>query len=99
MCSGELGAVASKKYDIEAWMPAQGKFREMVSASNALDYQARRLNIRYRGKEENVFVHTVNSTAIATTKAIVAIIENHQREDGTIRIPEALQKYTGFEEI
>ncbi len=99
VCSGELGAVASKKYDIEAWMPAQGRFREMVSASNALDYQARRLNIRYRGKDENVFLHTVNSTAIATTRAIVAIIENHQREDGTIEIPKALQKYTGFDEI
>lgn len=99
VCSGELGAVASKKYDIEAWMPAQGRFREVVSASNALDYQARRLNIRYRGKGENISVHTVNSTAIATTRAMVAIIENHQNEDGTVDIPKALQKYTGFDAL
>jgi seryl-tRNA synthetase len=99
VCSGELGAVASKKYDLEAWMPVQGKFREMASASNTLDYQARRLNIRYRGKGENIFVHTINSTAIATTRAIVAIIENHQTDEGIIKIPKALQKYMGFEEI
>ncbi len=99
VCSGELGAVASKKYDLEAWMPAQGKFREMVSASNVLDYQSRRLNIRYRGKGENIFVHTVNSTAIATTRAMVAILENHQKEDGTIEIPQVLVAYTGFETI
>ena len=99
VCSGELGAVASKKYDLEAWMPVQGKFREMASASNALDYQSRRLNIRYRGKGENIFLHTVNSTAIATTRAMVAIIENHQTEDGRIIIPKALREYTGFDEI
>ena len=99
VCSGDLGAVASKKYDLEAWMPVQGKFREMVSASNVLDYQARRLNIRYRGKGENIFVHTLNSTALATTRAIVAIIENHQAEDGKIGIPEALRPYMGGREF
>jgi len=99
VCSGDLGAVASKKYDLEAWMPAQGKFREMVSASNVLDYQARRLNIRYRGKGENIFVHTLNSTAIATTRATVAIIENHQREDGRIRLPEVLRPYMDGKEF
>ncbi len=99
VCSGDLGAVASKKYDLEAWMPVQGKFREMVSASNVLEYQARRLNIRYRGKGENIFVHTLNSTAIATTRAAVAIMENHQTEDGRIIIPKALRPYTGFDEI
>ena len=98
VCSGDIGAVASKKYDLEAWMPVQGRFREMVSASNALDYQARRLNIRYRTPGENVMVHTVNSTAIATSRAIVAIIENFQ-EEGVIRIPKVLHRYTGFEEI
>jgi len=95
VCSGDLGTVASKKYDLEVWMPVQGKFREMVSASNVLDYQARRLNIRYRGKGENIFVHTLNSTAIATTRAIVAIIENHQTEDGRITVPEVLRPYMG----
>ena len=99
VCSGDLGAVASKKYDLEVWMPVQGRFREMVSASNVLDYQARRLNIRYRGKGENIFVHTLNSTAVATTRAIVAIIENHQTEDGRIGIPEALRPYMGGREF
>ncbi len=99
VCSGDLGAVASKKYDLEAWMPVQGKFREMVSASNVLEYQARRLNIRYRGKGENIFLHTLNSTAIATTRAAVAIMENHQTEDGKVMIPEVLVPYTGFKEI
>lgn len=99
VCSGDLGAVASKKYDLEAWMPVQGKFREMVSASNVLDYQARRLNIRFRGKGENIFVHTLNSTAVATTRAIVAIIENHQTEEGQIRIPESLRVYMGGREF
>ncbi|MGC8663192.1 MAG: serine--tRNA ligase [Thermoplasmata archaeon] len=98
ICSGDLGNVASKKYDIEVWMPAQGKFREVVSASNVKDYQARRLNIRIRGKEKNYFPHTLNSTAIATTRTIVAIIENHQEEDG-IRIPRALAKYFGSDLI
>lgn len=100
ICTGDLGAVASKKYDLEVWMPVQGTFREMVSASNVLDYQARRLNIRIRGKEENFPPHMLNSTGIATSRAIVAIIENFQDDDGSvIRIPKVLHKYTGFEVI
>jgi len=96
ICAGELGAVAAKKYDIEAWMPAQGKFRELVSASNCTDYQARRLNIRYRSRDGNFrFVHTLNSTALATTRTAVAIIENFQKEDGAIEIPKVLRKYMG----
>jgi len=96
ICAGELGAVAAKKYDIEAWMPAQGKFRELVSASNCTDYQARRLNIRYRSRDGDFrFVHTLNSTALATTRTAVAIIENFQKEDGTIEIPKVLRKYMG----
>jgi len=101
ICTGDLGYVAAKKYDIEAWMPGQGKFREVVSCSNCTDWQARRLNIRFRDKthEKPKFVHTLNSTAIATSRAIVAILENFQEEDGTVRIPKALWKYTGFKEI
>lgn len=100
VCSGELGNLAAKKYDIEAWFPAQGKFREVVSASNDTDYQARSLGIRFRTKEGNRFVHTLNSTAIATTRTMVAILENFQEDDGkTIRIPEALIPYTGFDTI
>ncbi|NJE07995.1 serine--tRNA ligase [Thermococcus sp. M39] len=101
ICTGDLGYVAAKKYDIEAWMPGQGKFREVVSCSNCTDWQARRLNIRFRDKthEKPKFVHTLNSTAIATSRTIVAILENFQEEDGTVKIPKALWKYTGFKEI
>ncbi|MEM3383613.1 MAG: serine--tRNA ligase [Nitrososphaerales archaeon] len=102
VCIGDLGAVAAKKYDLEAWLPGQGKYREMVSCSNCLDYQARRLNIRYRDKpnEKPIFVHTLNSTAIATERALIAIMENYQEKDGSIRIPEALKPYmNGLEKI
>lgn len=96
ICAGDLGDVASKKYDLEAWMPAQGKFREMVSCSNATDYQSYRLKIRYakaRGLPGEGFVHTLNSTAIATSRAITAIIENFQEPDGSVKIPKVLRRY------
>jgi seryl-tRNA synthetase len=98
VCTGDIGTVAAKKYDIEAWMPAQGDYREVVSCSNCTDYQARRLGVRYRLKEGAPPVgpvHTLNSTAIATGRTIVAILENNQNEDGTINIPEVLRKYMG----
>jgi seryl-tRNA synthetase len=98
VCTGDIGTVAAKKYDIEAWMPAQNTYREIISCSNCTDYQARRLNIRYREKEgapTKGFVHTLNSTAIATGRTIVAILENNQQEDGTITIPEPLRKHMG----
>lgn len=96
ICTGDLGIVAAKKYDLEAWMPAQGRYREMVSCSNCTDWQSYRLNIRFaeeRGKPSKGFVHTLNSTAIATTRAITAIIENFQTEDGRVEIPKVLRKY------
>jgi seryl-tRNA synthetase len=96
ICTGDIGIVAAKKYDLEAWMPAQGKYREMVSCSNCTDWQSYRLNIRYaeeRGKPTKGFVHTLNSTAIASTRAMTAIIENFQEEDGAVRIPKPLKKY------
>lgn len=99
IATGDLGNVASRKFDIEAWYPAQGQFREVVSASNVLDYQARRLKIRYRTKEGNKFVHTLNSTMVATTRALVAIVENYQQEDGTIVIPRALRDIMGKDVI
>ncbi len=101
ICTGDLGYVAAKKYDIEAWMAGQGKFREVVSASNCTEWQARRLNIRFRDKthEKPRFVHTLNSTAIATSRAIVAILENFQTEEGVVKLPKVLWKYTGFKEI
>lgn len=96
ICTGDLGVVAAKKYDLEAWMPSQATYREMVSCSNCTDWQSYRLNIRYaekRGMPSKGFVHTLNSTAIATTRAITAIIENFQLEDGRVEIPKVLRKY------
>jgi seryl-tRNA synthetase len=98
VCTGDIGTVAAKKYDIEAWMPAQNAYRELGSCSNCTDYQARRLNIKYREKEGEPpkgFVHTLNSTAIATGRTIVAILENYQQEDGSVIVPEVLRKYMG----
>jgi len=97
-CTGDIGTVAAKKYDIETWMPAQNAYRETGSCSNCTDYQARRLNIRYREKEGAPpmgFVHTLNSTAFATGRTIVAILENYQQEDGSVIVPEVLRKYMG----
>lgn len=96
ICIGELGPVAAKKYDLEVWMPAQQRYREVVSCSNCTDYQARRLRVRYREAphvEETKYVHTLNSTAIATERTIVAILENYQRSDNSVEIPEVLQPY------
>ncbi len=96
VCTGDIGTVAAKKYDIEVWMPAQNAYREIISCSNCTDYQARRLGIRYREKEgapPKGFLHTLNSTAIATGRTIVAILENFQQEDGSIVVPRVLRKY------
>lgn len=96
ICAGDIGTVASKKYDVEAWMPSQEAYREVASCSNCTNYQANRLGIRYRlkkGGEEKEALHTLNSTMVATTRAIVAMLENFQKPDGAIKIPAALQKY------
>ncbi|MEM0173865.1 MAG: aminoacyl--tRNA ligase-related protein, partial [Sulfolobaceae archaeon] len=95
IASGDLGACAAKKYDLEVWMPSQAKFREMVSCSNCTDWQAYRLKIRYIDRKNNKkgYVHTLNSTAIASTRVITAILENNQREDGVVEIPRVLRKY------
>ncbi|HVP92598.1 MAG TPA: serine--tRNA ligase [Acidobacteriota bacterium] len=98
VCTGDIGTVAAKKYDVEAWMPAQNAYREIISCSNCTDYQARRLNTRYREKEGEApkgFVHTLNSTAIATGRTMVAILENYQQEGGSVAIPEVLRRYMG----
>lgn len=94
ICTGELGFPVAKKYDLEAWMPAQGRYREMVSCSNVTDWQSYRLKIRFiRRNHEKGYVHTLNSTAIATTRALTAILENYQLEDGTVKVPKVLKKY------
>jgi len=96
ICTGDIGTVAAKKYDVEVWMPREKKYREVVSCSNCTAYQAARLNIKVRDKldfESKQYVHTLNSTAIATSRALRAILENYQHEDGTVSIPKALQPY------
>jgi len=97
LCSADLGKISAKTYDIEAWLPGQNAYREIVSCSNCTDYQARRLRIRFRNKtnEETRFVHTLNSTLVATERTMVAIIENCQTEKQTIEVPMVLQKYMG----
>jgi seryl-tRNA synthetase len=99
IAAGELGASAAKKYDLEAWLPGQAAYREVTSCSNCTDYQARRLKVRFRSDSGPLPVHTLNGTAIAIGRAIVAIIENHQRADGSVEIPHALRHHTGFERI
>ncbi len=99
IAAGDLGASAAKKYDIEAWFPGQGRYREITSTSNTTDYQSRRLKIRFRGEEGNQLVYTLNGTAIAMGRWLIAIVENNQQPDGSIVIPEALRPYVGFETI
>ena len=99
IAAGELGASAAKKYDVEAWMPGQNAYREVTSCSNCTDYQTRRLGTKIRTESGPKLVHTLNGTAIAVGRAIIALIENHQRADGTVVIPEALRPYTGFDTI
>ena len=97
LSTGDMGKISAKTYDIEGWMAGQKAYREIVSCSNCLDYQARRLKIRFRDKtnEDTQYVHTLNSTLIATTRILVSIMENFQTKDGHIRIPSVLQSYMG----
>jgi seryl-tRNA synthetase len=100
IASGDLGAPAFRKYDIEAWMPGRGEggaWGEVTSTSNCTDFQARRLRVRLRRTEtkKTEFAHLLNGTAIANSRAIVALLENHQRADGSVAVPTALQPYVG----
>lgn len=102
--TGDLGGPAFRKYDLEAWMPGRGdagEWGEVTSTSNCTDYQARRLNIRYKNKDKKgtKFVHTLNGTAFALSRAIISILENHQNEDGTVNVPEVLRPYVGKDVI
>tara|TARA_B110000116_G_scaffold267944_1_gene281146 strand:- start:842 stop:2104 length:1263 start_codon:yes stop_codon:yes gene_type:complete len=101
LSSGDMGKVAAKTFDIEAWMPGQNAYREICSVSNCNDFQARRLKIRFRDKtnEETQYVHTLNGTLVAIERTMVAIIENFQTNDGHIKIPKVLQKYFGKDKI
>ncbi len=101
-CTGDLGAPAYRKYDLEAWMPGRGEtgeWGEVTSASNCTDYQARRLGVRYKEDGKTKYLHMLNGTAVAVSRAIIAIMENFQQEDGSIRIPDKLIPYTGFSQI
>ncbi|WP_016939486.1 serine--tRNA ligase [Nitrosopumilus sp. SJ] len=97
LSTGDMGKISAKTYDIEAWMAGQNSYREIVSCSNCLDYQARRLKIRFRDKtnEDTHYLHTLNSTLVATTRVLVSIMENFQTKDGHIKIPHVLQSYMG----
>jgi seryl-tRNA synthetase len=104
IAAGDLGAPAYRKFDIEAWLPGRGEggdYGEVTSTSNCTDYQARRLKTRFRrkGTKRNELVHSLNGTAIAISRTLVALLENHQREDGSVAIPSALQPYVGRESI
>lgn len=101
LSSGDMGKISAKTYDLEAWMAGQSNYREIISCSNCLDFQARRLKIRFRDKtnEQPQHLHTLNSTLVATTRTMVAILENFQTKDGHISIPKALQKYVGTSTI
>ncbi len=101
ICTGDIGTVAAKKYDLETWLPHQGKYREMGSCSNCTDYQARRLRIKFRDRDGKMkYVHTLNSTAVAVGRAIVAILENFQTKEGMVKIPPVLWPYmAGVKEL
>jgi seryl-tRNA synthetase len=95
LCSGDLGFASAKTYDLEIWMPGEGRYREISSCSNFTDYQARRMNIKYRDDNKTLqFVHTLNGSGVAIGRAFAAILENYQQKDGSVLIPEVLHKYT-----
>ena len=99
VCSGDLGASAAKKYDIEAWMPSENNYREVTSCSNTTDYQARRLNIRTKKDKDVSLIHTLNGTALAVGRILIALIENNQAEDGSVEFSENLSKIIGVEKL
>jgi len=100
MCTGDLGISAARRYDIECWMPSQNQYRETHSTSTCTDFQSRRLNIRFRNKDGKLeLTHTLNGTAFALGRIMIAILENYQQADGSIKIPEVLHKYIGIKEI
>ena len=97
LCTGDMGFSAAKTYDIEVWLPAQGRYREISSCSNCEDFQARRAMIRYRSKDKEKvnFVHTLNGSGLAVGRTLVAILENYQQKDGSVVIPDVLRPYMG----
>jgi seryl-tRNA synthetase len=99
IAAGDLGAAAAKKYDIEAWLPSEGRYRELTSCSNYLDYSARRLGTRFRDDGDTRLVHTLNGTACAISRTLVFLFEHYQTPDGGLAVPDVLRRYTGFDEV
>jgi seryl-tRNA synthetase len=97
LCTGDIGFAAAKTYDIEVWLPGQGTYREISSCSVCTDFQARRMNARYRAKDSKSprFVHTLNGSGVAVGRALIAVMENYQNEDGSVTVPDALAPYMG----
>ena len=97
LCAGDMGATARRTYDLEVWLPGQGAWREISSCSNCGDYQARRMNARYKpeGSKRTEFVHTLNGSGLAVGRTLVAVLENYQQEDGSVDVPEVLRPYMG----
>jgi seryl-tRNA synthetase len=101
LCGGDMGFSAAKTYDIEVWLPGQDKFREISSCSNTRDFQARRMQARWRNPETGKpeLVHTLNGSGLAVGRTMIAVMENYQQEDGSIRVPKVLQSYMGGLEV
>ena len=99
IAAGDLGAAAAKKYDIEAWLPSEGRYRELTSCSNYLDYSARRLGTRFRDVDGTKLVHTLNGTACAISRTLTFLFEHYQTADGGFTVPDVLRPYTGFETV
>ena len=97
LCTGDMGFSAAKTFDLEVWLPGQGRYREISSCSNCTDFQARRMNARYRpeGEKAPKFVHTLNGSGLAVGRTLVAVIENYQQADGSVVVPPALRPFTG----
>ncbi|HIP11365.1 MAG TPA: serine--tRNA ligase, partial [Arcobacter sp.] len=93
LCAGDMGFSAAKTIDLEVWLPGQGKYREISSISNTRDFQARRAKIRYKDEKKNRLVHTLNGSSLAVGRTLIAIMENYQQADGSIKIPKVLEKY------
>ena len=99
VCTGDLGASAAKKYDIEAWMPSQQKYREVTSCSNTTDFQARRLNMRTKIEDGNIILHTLNGTALAVGRILIALLENNQQPDGSVMFSDDLRQILGVDKL
>ena len=99
VCTGDLGASAAKKYDIEAWIPSQQKYREVTSCSNTTDFQARRLNMRTKIEDGNIILHTLNGTALAVGRILIALLENNQQPDGSVTFSDDLGTILGVNKL